>query len=198
MSAKLADNTFLFLKKRFEYINMVCLSKLFITFFKIGLFTIGGGYAMIPLIERDIVDRNGWVSKERFLDLLALSQSAPGVFAVNISTFIGYRLRGVPGSLAAALGCVAPSVIIILLIALFFNTFRDNEVVNNVFLGLRPAVVALIAAPVFSVAKSAKIGWSTVWIPLLSASLIVLFGVSPVYIILAAGVGGFLWGKIKR
>ena len=198
MSAKLADNTFLFLKKRFEYINMVCLSKLFITFFKIGLFTIGGGYAMIPLIERDIVDRNGWVSKERFLDLLALSQSAPGVFAVNISTFIGYRLRGVPGSLAAALGCVAPSVIIILLIALFFNTFRDNEVVNNVFLGLRPAVVALIAAPVFSVAKSAKIGWSTVWIPLLSALLIVLFGVSPVYIILAAGVGGFLWGKIKR
>ena len=177
---------------------MVCLSKLFVTFFKIGLFTIGGGYAMIPLIERDIVDRNGWVSKERFLDLLALSQSAPGVFAVNISTFIGYRLRGVPGSLAAALGCVAPSVIIILLIALFFNTFRDNEVVNNVFLGLRPAVVALIAAPVFSVAKSAKIGWSTVWIPLLSALLIVLFGVSPVYIILAAGVGGFLWGKIKR
>lgn len=198
MSAKLADNTFLFLKKRFESVNMVCLSKLFVTFFKIGLFTVGGGYAMIPLIERDIVDRNGWVSKERFLDLLALSQSAPGVFAVNISTFIGYRLRGVPGSLAAALGCVAPSVIIILLIALFFNTFRDNEVVNNVFLGLRPAVVALIAVPVFSVAKSAKIGWSTVWIPLLSALLIVLFGVSPVYIILAAGVCGFLWGKIKR
>lgn len=198
LSAKLADNTFLFLKKRFESVNMVCLSKLFVTFFKIGLFTVGGGYAMIPLIERDIVDRNGWVSKERFLDLLALSQSAPGVFAVNISTFIGYRLRGVPGSLAAALGCVAPSVIIILLIALFFNTFRDNEVVNNVFLGLRPAVVALIAVPVFSVAKSAKIGWSTVWIPLLSALLIVLFGVSPVYIILAAGVCGFLWGKIKR
>ncbi len=173
------------------------LLKLFITFFKIGLFTIGGGYAMIPLIERDVVERNRWVDKEMFLDLLALSQSAPGVFAVNISTFIGYKLRGVCGALAASLGCIAPSVIIILSIALFFNAFRENDIVNNIFLGLRPAVVALIAAPVFSVAKSAKIGWSTLWIPLLSALLIVMFGVSPIYIILCAGVGGYLWGRIK-
>lgn len=176
----------------------VSLMKLFTTFFRIGLFTIGGGYAMIPLIERDVVERNRWVDKEMFVDLLSVSQSAPGVFAVNISTFIGYRLRGLGGSVAASLGCIAPSVIIILAIALFFNRFREYEVVNNIFLGLRPAVVALIAAPVFSVAKSARIAWTNVWIPILSALLIVAFGVSPVYIIMAAVVFGIVWGAIEK
>lgn len=171
--------------------------KLFITFFKIGLFTIGGGYAMIPLIERDVVERNRWVGKEEFLDLLAVAQAAPGVFAVNMSIFIGYKLRGVWGSIVAAVGNILPSVIIILAIAFFFSSFSDNRVVNNIFMGLRPAVVALIAAPVFSVAKSAKIGWTNVWIPLLSALLIVAFGVSPIYIIMAAVVGGILWGRVK-
>lgn len=175
----------------------VSISKLFATFFKIGLFTIGGGYAMIPFIERDIVERNGWIKKEDFLDFLAVSQSAPGVFAVNMATFVGYRLRGIKGAFFAALGNILPSVLIILLIALFFNSFRENEVVNNIFKGLRPAVVALIAVPVFSVAKSAKITWATVWIPILSALLIVLFGVSPIYIILMAVVAGVVWGWIK-
>lgn len=171
--------------------------KLFITFFKIGLFTIGGGYAMIPLIERDVVERNRWVSKEEFLDLLAVAQAAPGVFAVNISIFIGYKLRGVWGSIVAAIGNVLPSVLIILAIAFFFSNFSDNRVVNNIFMGLRPAVVALIAAPVFSVAKSARIGWTNVWIPVLSALLIVCFGVSPIYIIMVAVVAGILWGRVK-
>ena len=173
------------------------LLKLFATFSKIGLFTIGGGYAMIPLMERDIVDRNAWVKKEEFLDLLAVAQSAPGVFAVNIAIFVGYRLRGAKGAVAASLGSVIPSVVCILLIALFFHNFRHYEIVENIFWGLRPAVVALIAAPVFSVARSAKITRTTVWIPILSALLIVAFGVSPIYIILAAGVGGFVYGKIK-
>ena len=152
---------------------------------------------MIPLIERDVVERNRWVERGDFVDLLAVAQSAPGVFAVNISIFIGYRLRGVRGAVAAAVGNVLPSVIIILLIALFFNRFREYRIVNNVFMGVRPAVVALIAAPVFSVAKTAKIGWTNVWIPILSALLIVAMGVSPVYIILLAAVGGFVWGKIR-
>ena len=171
--------------------------KLFITFFKIGLFTIGGGYAMIPLIERDVVERNRWVSKEEFLVLLAVAQAAPGVFAVNISIFIGYKLRGVWGSIVAAIGNVLPSVLIILAIAFFFSSFSDNRVVNNIFMGLRPAVVALIAAPVFSVAKSARIGWTNVWIPVLSALLIVCFGGSPIYIIMVAVVAGILWGRVK-
>ena len=152
---------------------------------------------MIPLIEKDVVERNGWVTKEEFVDLLAVAQSAPGVFAVNISIFIGYKLRKLRGAIAAAFGCVMPSVIIILLIAMFFNGFRENAIVNNVFKGLRPAVVALIAAPVFSLAKSARIGWTNVWIPLLSALLIVAMGVSPVYIIMLAVIGGVVWGKLK-
>ena len=152
---------------------------------------------MIPLIESDVVERNRWVEKSDFVDLLAVAQSAPGVFAVNMAVFIGYRLRGIPGALAASFGCVLPSVIIILLIALFFRQFRHIEVVNNVFKGLRPAVVALIAVPVFNVAKSAKVGWTMAWIPVLSALLIVAFGVSPIYVIIAAGIAGFVYGKVK-
>lgn len=173
------------------------LFKLFTTFFRIGLFTFGGGYAMIPLIESDVVERNRWVEKSDFVDLLAVAQSAPGVFAVNMAVFIGYRLRGVPGALAASFGCVLPSVVVILLIALFFRQFRHIEVVNNVFKGLRPAVVALIAVPVFNVAKSAKVGWTMAWIPVLSALLIVAFGVSPIYVIIVAGIAGFVYGKVK-
>ena len=180
-----------------RYMTDASLFKLFATFSKIGLFTIGGGYAMIPLIERDVVERNGWVGKEDFLDLLAVAQSAPGVFAVNIAIFIGYKLRGVRGAVAASLGSVLPSVVCILLIALFFHSFRHYKIVEHIFWGLRPAVVALIAAPVFSVARSAKITRTTVWIPILAALLIVAFGVSPIYIILCAGVAGFLYGKIK-
>ena len=152
---------------------------------------------MIPLIESDVVERNRWVEKSDFVDLLAVAQSAPGVFAVNMAVFIGYRLRGVPGALAASFGCVLPSVVIILLIALFFRQFRHIEVVNNVFKGLRPAVVALIAVPVFNVAKSAKVGWTMAWIPVLSALLIVAFGVSPIYVIIVAGIAGFVYGKVK-
>ncbi|MBR3941632.1 MAG: chromate transporter [Bacteroidaceae bacterium] len=174
------------------------LFKLFTTFFRIGLFTFGGGYAMVPLIERDVVEKNGWVGKDNFIDLLAVAQSAPGVFAVNMAVFIGYRLRGKRGALAASLGCVLPSVAIILIIALFFRSFRHIEVVNNIFMGIRPVVVALIAVPVFNVARSAKLSWMTAWIPVLSALLIVQFGVSPIYVIIVAGVAGFIYGRVGR
>ncbi|MBE6295496.1 MAG: chromate transporter [Bacteroidales bacterium] len=174
------------------------LFKLFTTFFRIGLFTFGGGYAMIPLIEHDVVEKNGWLRKDEFLDLLAVAQSAPGVFAVNMAVFVGYKLRGKRGALAASFGCVLPSVVIILLIALFFRRFRHIEVVNNIFMGIRPVVVALIAVPVFNVAKSARLGWSTVWIPVVAAFLIVALGVSPIYVIIVAGVAGYVWGRMGR
>lgn len=153
---------------------------------------------MIPLIEHDVVEKNGWLRKDEFLDLLAVAQSAPGVFAVNMAVFVGYKLRGKRGALAASFGCVLPSVVIILLIALFFRRFRHIEVVNNIFMGVRPVVVALIAVPVFNVARSAKLGWSTVWIPVVAAFLIVALGVSPIYVIIAAGVAGYVWGRIGR
>lgn len=170
----------------------------FLTFFKIGLFTFGGGYAMIPLIEAEIVNRKNWISKEDFLDLLAVAQSCPGVFAINISMFIGYRLRGVKGGLLCALGTALPSFIIILLIAMFFHQFKDNPYVAAMFRGIRPAVVALIAIPTFNMAKKAKLNRYTFWIPVVSALLIWLLGVSPILIILAAGICGFIYGRMKK
>lgn len=167
----------------------------FSIFFKIGAFTIGGGYAMVPLIENEIVTRRKWVSQDDFINLLAISQSAPGILAVNISIFIGYKLRGIRGSIITALGTILPSFIIILAIALFFHNFKDNLFVERIFKGIRPAVVALIAAPTFSMAKSARINRFNSWIPIVSALLIWLLGFSPIWIIIAAGTGGFLWGK---
>lgn len=169
------------------------LFQLFYIFFKIGAFTIGGGYAMIPLIEAEIVTKKGWVAKEDFLDLLAIAQSAPGVFAVNIAIFIGYRLRGVRGCIVTALGAILPSFLIILCIALFFLRFKENPTVEAIFRGIRPAVVALIAAPTFNLAKAAKINRYTIWIPIISALLIWLLGFSPIWIILLAGIGGYVW-----
>ncbi|MDR0961271.1 MAG: chromate transporter [Mediterranea sp.] len=169
----------------------------FCIFFKIGAFTIGGGYAMVPLIENEIVDRKHWMKQEEFINLLAIAQSSPGVLAVNISIFVGYRLRGLRGSLVTTLGTILPSFLIILAIALFFHNFKDNTVVERIFKGIRPAVVALIAAPTFSMARSARINRYTLWIPVVSALLIWLLNFSPVWIIAAAGIGGFLYGKWK-
>ena len=126
----------------------------FKTFFRIGAFTIGGGYAMIPLIESEVVDRHRWIRREEFLDIIAIAQSCPGVFAINMSVFIGYKLRRLPGAISATLGAALPSFLIILLIAMFFTHIKDNPVVESIFQGIRPAVVALIAAPTFSLAKS--------------------------------------------
>ena len=170
------------------------LSSLFRTFFHIGIFTLGGGYAMIPLIEEEVVKRHEWVEKEEMLNLIAIAQSCPGVFAINISIFIGYKLRRLRGAVAAALGTALPSFLIILAIAIFFKTFQDNRVIAAMFRGIRPAVVALIAVPTFKMARSANIGWTNCWIPVVSALAIWLLGVSPIYIILAAGIAGYIYG----
>lgn len=170
----------------------------FLTFFKIGLFTLGGGYAMIPLIEAEIIEKKRWIAKEDFLDLLAIAQSCPGIFAVNISIFIGYRLNRVKGAIVTAFGTALPSFLIILLIALFFHQFEDNAMVAAMFRGIRPAVVALIAVPTFNLGKKAKLNRFTIWIPIVSALLIWLLGVSPILIILCAGIGGFFFGKFAR
>ena len=171
---------------------------LFTTFFKIGMFTLGGGYAMIPIIEAEVVDKHKWVTKEEFLDLIAIAQSCPGVFAANISIFIGYKLKKLRGAIAAALGTALPSFIIILLIAMFFHRFQDNPVVASIFRGIRPAVVALIAVPTFNLAKSAGITWATCWIPIGGALAIWLMGVSPILIILLAAIGGYVYGALIK
>lgn len=167
----------------------------FRTFFKIGAVTFGGGYAMIPIIETEVVDKHQWVNKEELLDLIAIAQSTPGVFAVNISTFIGYKLRGTKGAICATMGAALPSFLIILLIAIFFHQFQDNKVIASIFNGIRPAVVALIAVPTFNLAKSARITLSNCWIPIACVLAIYPIGVSPILIIIAAGVCGYIYGK---
>jgi len=168
----------------------------FKTFFKIGIFTLGGGYAMIPLIEEEVVNHHRWVSKEEMLDLIAIAQSCPGVFAINIAIFIGYKLNKVRGAIATAAGTALPSFLIILIIAMFFHQFEDNEVVAAMFKGIRPAVVALIAVPTFNLAKRAELNKFTLWIPIVSALAIWLLGVSPIWIIILAGIGGYIYGRI--
>ena len=170
----------------------------FSTFFKIGMFTLGGGYAMIPIIEEEVVNKHQWVSKEDMLDLIAIAQSCPGVFAINISIFIGYKLRKTRGALVTALGTALPSFLIILAIAIFFHQFEDNKVVAAMFRGIRPAVVALIAVPTFNLAKSAHLNRYTLWIPIVSGLAIWLLGVSPIWIIILAGVGGYLYGLTQK
>ena len=169
----------------------------FRTFFKIGLFTIGGGYAMIPLIRSEVVERNHWLSEEDFLDVLAMSQALPGVFAINFSIYIGQRLGGLKGSIALASGVILPSFLIILAVAMFFVNFAENRVVEAIFKGVRPAVVALLAGPCINLARAARITLSNVWLPIFAALLIWLLGVSPVYVIVLVAVGGFMYGKFS-
>ena len=170
---------------------------LFLAFMKIGMFTIGGGYAMLPLIQREVVDR-GRMSKEEFIDIFSVAQSLPGIFAVNISIFVGYRLKKKLGGLVCALGTIMPSFVIILLIALCFTQVKDNVWVEKAFKGLRPAVVALIAVPCLTTARSIKLSYKQLVIPVGAALLIWLVGVSPAWIILAAIVGGLVYGLNKR
>lgn len=169
--------------------------ELFWSFFKIGSFTLGGGFAMIPLMEKELVQQKQWLSKEEFLDLLSVSQAMPGVFAVNMATSIGYRLRGKAGAIMSVLGNILMPILTILLLAVFIRYFRDIPVVEDIFKGIRPCVVALIAAPVFTMAKNAGLNWRNCWIPILAAVLIWVLGVSPVLIIIIAGLGGFLYGR---
>lgn len=170
---------------------------LFLTFVRIGTFTIGGGYAMLPLIEREVVNR-GWITKEDFIDLFAVAQSLPGIFAVNISIFLGYKLKGIKGSMVCALGTILPSFVIILAIALFFSQIQENIWVEKIFKGLRPAVVALIAVPCITAARSIGLTWKTAIIAIATALLIWLAGVSPVYIIVVAAIGGLIYGLNKK
>lgn len=167
------------------------LSRLFWSFFKIGLFTFGGGYAMIPLIQREVIEHTGWIRKEEFLDLLTLAQSVPGPIAVNTSVFVGYKIHGFSGAVAALLGTVLPSFVIILVIAVFFADIRQNPIVDAAFKGMRPAVVALIIGPVISLAQGMH--WSMFFVIAASALVVWGLGWSPIYLLLGAAAAGISW-----
>ena len=167
-------------------------------FVKIGLFTIGGGYAMIPLLETEVVDHRKWLTRDEFLDMIAMAQTAPGVFAINASIFIGYRLKGSMGSFFAMLGCALPSFVIILIIAMFFADFKSYPLVERALKGIRPVVVALIAAPMLRIAQNSNITWKTLPIPIVGTIAIYFGGISPMIIIVLGIVGGLVWGKLKQ
>jgi chromate transporter len=172
--------------------------QLFSTFARIGTFTFGGGYAMIPLIEREVVEKKKWIAHREFIDTLALAQSAPGVMAINTAIFVGYKVKGFKGSLVAALGAALPSFVVIVVIATFFVDMRQNPTVDKIFKGIRPAVVALIAAPLFKMAKSANITYKTIFIPILVVLLIWLVKIPPVYVVAASILGGIAYGVLRK
>ncbi len=167
--------------------------QLFWTYLKIGTFTIGGGYVMLSMIEREIVDRKGWIDREEFMNMIALAQAAPGLIAVNSAIFIGWRIGGWRGVIATVLGAVLPSFLIILAIAMLFQDYKDYPAVEAIFKGIRPAVVALIAAPLCRMAKNAKITWTTALIPIAGALLIWLAGLSPIWIIFVTVLATLLY-----
>lgn len=166
--------------------------KLFTIFAKMGAFTIGGGYAMLPLIEKELVSR-GWISEEEIKEIVVLAQSAPGILAVNMAIYTGQRLCGIKGSVAATIGAVLPSFVIILLIAMFFTNFQDDPTVQSIFKAVRPVAVALILTPAVRMTKRSCSNWWTLLIALGSALAVAFLKVSPIWIILvtivlAAGI----------
>lgn len=173
--------------------------KMFITFFKIGAFTFGGGYAMIPIIQSEIVDKHKWIDGEEFIDALSITQASPGPVAVNTSIYVGYKLRKLPGAIVCTLGTILPSFIIISIIARFFNVFRDNAIMEKIFMGVRPAVVALILSAVYRLFKvniKEDISRKLIII-VLTLGAIVFLEISPIWIILLAALISVAYNKVK-
>jgi chromate transporter len=166
--------------------------KLLFTFFKIGLFSFGGGYAMLPLIQQEVTSVNKWVSVKEFIDIVAISQITPGPIAINSATYIGYKVAGVLGSACATLGVTMPSVIIMLIICRFFFKFKNNKYVEGAFLGLRPATVGLVAAAAILVAYGAFIDYKSIIIFVAAFIASYKFKVDPILMTAVAALIGLI------
>lgn len=173
--------------------------KMFIAFFKIGAFTFGGGYAMIPIIEEEVVNKQKWVSKEEFMDMLVVAQSFPGAMSINCSIFIGYKIAGGLGGVIALLGVALPSFLIILIVATFFMKFRENYYVNLVFKGISAAVPVLVLTGVISLAKGIDKNIRNGITIVLALIALVIFKINPIIVIIVAAIYGavFLRKKVK-
>lgn len=167
------------------------LFEIFWSFLKIGAFTFGGGYAMIPLIQHEVINNHRWLSDREFVELLTIAQAAPGPIALNTAVFVGYKHRGYWGAVSAVLGVVIPSFTIILFVAIFFASMRDNRWVDAAFKGMRPAVVALIVAPIVGLTKG--LHWVLIAVAAATALLVWYFGFSPIWVLIAGAIGGALW-----
>ncbi|MDR2532759.1 MAG: chromate transporter [Oscillospiraceae bacterium] len=171
---------------------MKTLLTLFITFAKIGLFTFGGGYAMLPMLTRVVAGEKKWATEEELLNFYAVAQCTPGIIAVNTATFIGAKQKGIPGAVFATLGVIFPSVVIITFIAAFLNSYSGSETAQNALAGVRTAACALITVSVFKLARQSVIGVITGLIAVTAFASVVFFGISPVFPVLAAGIFGAL------
>ena len=165
---------------------------------KIGGFTIGGGYAMIPIIQHEVVERKKWITKETMTDYIALSQSIPGAIAINTSTAIGFKLHGILGAIIATLGMITPSVVIIMLIALVFSQLNQIALVQYAFFGIRAAVVALIFSAVLKLCKTSVQDFIQTLIFVITVIALLVFSVPPQYMILFGAISACLYGKIRR
>jgi len=170
---------------------------MFISFFKIGAFTFGGGYAMIPIIEAEVVNKKGWLEKEEFLDILAISQSFPGALAVNSSIFIGYKIGGIAGGILALLGVVLPSFFIILLVAMFFQQFRNNPIIELIFKGISAAVPMLVLVAVISLSKSVNKNLINLSIVLFTVIAISFLNIHPILVIILSALYGLIFLRKK-
>ncbi len=178
--------------------NKLDLWILYKTFFKIGLFTFGGGYAMLPIIQREIVDNLKWATEEEVLDFYAIGQSTPGIIAINTATFIGYKKAKAIGGIVATLGMVTPSLIIITIIAAFLSEFRENIYVQKALVGIRGCVVALIAIAIIRMAKKAIISPFAMILAIVGFVLLLILKISPVLIVLSGIVLGIILTYFKR
>lgn len=172
---------------------MKLLFQLVIVFFKVGAFTIGGGYAMVPAIKTYIVDKYHWLTDEEFLDIIAITQSMPGPIAVNAAFFIGYRLKKSAGGILASLAAVMPAFLIMIVVAVGFREVKDNIYVIAAFKGIRPTVVALVLLATISLGKTAKISKKNFIIPLIVAAIIIMFGISPLWVIVISFIAGSIY-----
>ena len=173
------------------------LFEIYFSFLKMGAVTFGGGYAMIPILERELIDKRGWTTNEELMDYYAVAQCTPGVIAVNTSTFIGYRLRGVPGAIAATAGMVFPSLVIITIIAAFIQQFAHLAVVQHAFAGIRIAVCALVLQSVWKMAKKGVVDIPTGVILVVTFAAVAFFGVSPVLMVVIAAAAGILINVVR-
>ncbi|MBR4049733.1 MAG: chromate transporter [Clostridia bacterium] len=174
------------------------LAQLFVSFAKIGVMTFGGGLAMLPMLERELVESKKWVTTEEILDYYAVGQCTPGIIAVNTATFVGYKKSKVLGAVVATLGMVFPSLVIISVIAAVLSNFADIPAVQHAFAGIRIAVCALIASAVIKLAKSNVKNLTQILIAVAAFIIIAVFGASPVVVVVASAIAGLLLGKFGK
>lgn len=168
------------------------LINLFLIFFKMGSFTFGGGYAMLPIIQEEIVNKRNWATDEEILDYYAIGQSTPGIIAVNTATFIGYNQKGILGGIFATLGIAAPSIIIITIIAAFFKNFQDYKVVQHAFGGIRVVVAALIFNTVLKMYKDSVKDWVGIFLFIISFLLLIFLDITPIIVIIISAIVGII------